>query len=130
MVIGALAGAALEATRLSDGSRLPAIRTVELWLVVADAATAGAARTAAIIVPARAADVRFTSTPGESGARLYLVKRGNHDFVTKVLRQVALWPCSHVGELGDSLLMNTEQLRIVAEFASLAPSVHNTQPWQ
>jgi hypothetical protein len=26
--------------------------------------------------------------------------------------------------------MNAEELKIVAEFASLAPSVHNTQPWQ
>ena len=34
------------------------------------------------------------------------------------------------GELDHSVLMNTEQLRTVAEFASLAPSVHNTQPWR
>ena len=26
--------------------------------------------------------------------------------------------------------MNSEEIRVVTEFASLAPSVHNTQPWR
>src|SRR5439155_11508691 len=30
----------------------------------------------------------------------------------------------------EAALMNTEELHLVTTFASLAPSVHNTQPWR